>query len=81
MLNNALKELQEQMEWHEKLATSDYHKDDIRLSDSHALMEWHEKMGTSDWHKHNPARQNGHLIAAMSYNRATQIIRKHADKA
>lgn len=55
MLSNALKELQEQMEWHERLATSDYHKDDIRMSDGHAL-------------------------AAMIYNRATQIVRKHADK-
>jgi hypothetical protein len=56
MLNNALKELQEQMEWHEKLATSDYHKDEQVMQDNHA-------------------------VAAMSYNRATQIVRKHADKA
>jgi hypothetical protein len=56
-------------------------KFDNAIEELQELMEWHEKMGTSDWHKHNPARQNGHLIAAMSYNRATQIIRKHADKA
>ena len=55
MLNNALKELQEQMEWHEKLATSDYHKDEQVMQDNHA-------------------------VAAMSYNRAMQIVRKHADK-
>jgi len=50
-----LKELQEQMEWHERLANSIYYKDDIGTSDSHA-------------------------VAAMSYNRAMQIVRKHADK-
>lgn len=54
--NNALKELQEQMEWHERLATSDYHKDE-------------------------PVMQDSHTVAAMSYNRAMQIVRKHADKA
>ena len=56
MSTNALKELQEQMEWHEKLATSDYHKDELVMQDNHA-------------------------VAAMSYNRAMQIVRKHANKA
>jgi hypothetical protein len=54
--NNALEELQEQMEWNERIASS-------------------------DWHKDNPVMQDGHWIAAMSYNRAMQIVRKHADKA
>jgi hypothetical protein len=56
MLSNALKELQEQMEWHERLAMSDYHKDE-------------------------PVMQDSHTVAAMSYNRAMQIVRKHANKA
>jgi hypothetical protein len=51
------------------------------LEELQELMEWHEKLGTSDWHKDNPVMQDGHLIAAMSYNRAMQIVRKHADKA
>ena len=44
-------------------------------------MEWHERVGTSNWHKEGSAEQQGHIIAAMSYNRAMQMVRKHAAKA
>jgi len=50
------------------------------LEDMQEQMEWHEKIAESNWHKEGSAEQQGHIIAAMSYNRAMQMVRKHAAK-
>ena len=44
-------------------------------------IKWHNQLMLSDWHKNNEVMQDGHAIAAMSYERAAQIVRKHAAKA
>jgi hypothetical protein len=51
------------------------------LEDMQEQMEWHERIAESNWHKEGSAEQQGHIIAAMSYNRAMQMVRKHAAKA
>jgi hypothetical protein len=51
------------------------------LKEIEEQIEWHNKLMLSDWHKDNQAMQDGHAIAAMSLERAAQIIRKHAAKA
>ena len=51
------------------------------LEDIQEQMEWHERIAESNWHKEGSAEQQGHIIAAMSYNRAMQMVRKHAAKA
>ena len=51
------------------------------LKEIEEQIEWHNKLMLSDWHKDNQVMQDGHAIAAMSYERAAQIIRKHAAKA
>lgn len=44
-------------------------------------VKWHDQLMLSDSHKDNQVMQDGHAIAAMSYQRAAQIVRKHAAKA
>jgi len=44
-------------------------------------VNWHNQLMLSDWHKDNQVMQDGHAIAAMSLERAAQIVRKHAAKA
>jgi hypothetical protein len=46
------------------------------LDELQEQMKWHEllSMQEDDLHK-----QDAHTVAAMSYNRAMQIIRKHAE--
>ena len=55
MIKKILKEIEDQVNWHNQLMLSDYHKD-------------------------NQVMQDGHAIAAMSLERAAQIVRKHAAK-
>jgi hypothetical protein len=48
------------------------------LNELKEQMEWHELLAT---HEDDIVKQDGHTIAAMSYNRAMQVIRKHATEA
>jgi len=45
------------------------------LNELKEQMEWHELLAT---HEDDIVKQDEHTIAAMSYNRAMQVIRKHA---
>jgi hypothetical protein len=44
-------------------------------------VKWNNQLMLSDFHKDNQEMQDAHAIAAMSYERAAQIVRKHAAKA
>jgi hypothetical protein len=50
----------------------------LYFKDKNEQMEWHELLAT---HEDDIVKQDGHTIAAMSYNRAMQVIRKHATEA
>ena len=51
------------------------------LKEIEEQVNWHNQLMLSDWHKDNQVMQDGHAIAAMSLERAAQIVRKHAAKA
>jgi hypothetical protein len=50
------------------------------LKEIEEQINWHNQLMLSDWHKDNQVMQDGHAIAAISYEIASQIIRNHAAK-
>ena len=48
------------------------------LDELEEQMKWHELLST---HEDDLIKQDAHTVAAMSYNRAMQIIRIHATEA